>query len=80
MKDHYVFKLHPYCDDCPEFEVKVNETRQTTFYPDIFDPLGKDHTFIVREVTCEHFERCGLMVNLLDDKKATNIRKEKPNE
>lgn len=75
--DGYSLKLQPYCKDCPEFDVDVNEDVRINNYDIARGPLEDPIKLISRTITCSHAKRCENMIRYLKEKEnAKQVNKE----
>ena len=65
--DCYILALENFCDNCPEFDVCVDENE---FYHETGDCRVVKH--ISRIITCSHHKRCVNMMNWLSKRKEQN--------
>jgi len=58
-----VLKVKDYCHNCPKFECKVQDNRETFMKPDPFSFIPKEtiHTFGDVIITCAHNEMCEII-------------------
>lgn len=50
--------IEPYCENCPEFESKVDKDIQHMYEAGAFMEFPRVYTVCTTTVTCEHKDRC----------------------